>query len=290
VLSSGYLANLGAVTALSGHDKLIVSDSTNHASLIDACRLSRARVEVAPHADADAFDKLLAEATEVNALAVTDSVFSVDGELAPLVSLASVVRRADALLIVDDAHGLGVIGPRGEGAVREAGLAGAADVIVTATLSKSLASQGGVVAASRAVTDHIINSARPFIFDTGLAPASAAAALAALRHLQADPDLAKRSRANARRIAEIAQEAGLAVSQPDAAVCAVLIGDPDKAVAARDLCLSLGVRVGCFRPPSVSDGISRIRLTARANLSETDFAAVERALRAVAQQIPGARP
>jgi 8-amino-7-oxononanoate synthase len=174
--------------------------------------------------------------------------------------------------------------------VREAGLAGAADIIVTATLSKSLASQGGVVAGSKAVIDHILNTPRPFIFYTGLAPASAAAALAALRHLQANPDLAEISRANARRIAEIAQQSGLTVSQPDAAVCSVLMGDPTKAVAARELCLSLGVRVGCFRPPSVSDGVSRIRLTARANLSETDFVLIGRALRGVATEIPGAQP
>jgi 8-amino-7-oxononanoate synthase len=290
VFSSGYLANLGTVAALSGNGDLIVSDATNHASLIDACRLSRARIEVAPHRDADAFGKILVERREANALAVTDSVFSVDGERAPLMRLATVARHADALLIIDEAHGLGVIGQRGEGAVREAGLAGAADIIVTATLSKSLASQGGVVAASSAVIDHIINSARPFIFDTGLAPASAAAALAALRHLQANPDLAELSRVNARRIAEIAQQSGLTVSRPDAAVCSVLIGDPTKAVAARELCLSLGVRVGCFRPPSVSDGVSRIRLTARANLSKTDFALIERALRSVATEIAGAHP
>ena len=289
VFSSGYLANLGAVTTLASKDDLIVSDSTNHASLIDACRLSRARIDVAPHCDADAFEKILAERAEPSALAVTDSVFSVDGERAPIGRLASVVRRTGALLIVDEAHGLGVIGQRGEGVVAAAGLAGAADIIVTATLSKSLASQGGVVAASRAVIDHIINTARPFIFDTGLAPASAAAALAALRHLQANPELAALTRTNARRIAEVAQQSGLTVSQPDAAVCSVLIGDPTQAVAARELCLALGVRVGCFRPPSVSDGVSRIRLTARANLSAADFTLIEAALYAVATTIPESR-
>jgi|GEM_PF-980145 len=290
VFSSGYLANLGTVTALADKDDLIVSDSTNHASLIDACRLSRARIEVAPHCDADAFEKILTERSEVSALAVTDSVFSVDGERAPLGRLASAARRADALLIVDEAHGLGVIGQRGEGVVAGVGLAGASDIIVTATLSKSLASQGGLVAGSSAVIEHIINSARPFIFDTGLAPASAAAALAALRQLQAHPELAEMTRANACRIAAIAQQSGLAISQPDAAVCSVLIGDPMSAVAARELCLSMGIRVGCFRPPSVSDGVSRIRLTARANLSEADFTLVEAALRAVATRLPGTRP
>ncbi|MDN5750562.1 MAG: aminotransferase class I/II-fold pyridoxal phosphate-dependent enzyme, partial [Pseudonocardia sp.] len=145
VFSSGYTANLGAVTALAGRGSLVVSDAGSHASLVDACRLSRARVAVSPHADVEGVARLLAERTEQRALVLTDSVFSADGDLAPLRSLHRVCREHGALLLVDEAHGLGVRGAGGRGLVHEMGLAGEPDVIVTATLSKSLAGQGGVV-------------------------------------------------------------------------------------------------------------------------------------------------
>ncbi|WP_345422182.1 aminotransferase class I/II-fold pyridoxal phosphate-dependent enzyme, partial [Actinomycetospora chlora] len=189
VFSSGYTANLGAVTALSGRGALVVSDVAAHASLVDAARLSRARVAVARCADPAAVDAVLAAREEPRALVVVDGVDSVDGALAPLAALHAVCRARDAVLLVDDAHGLGVRGPGGAGTLAEHGLAGAPDVVLTTTLSKSLGSQGGVVLGSRAVVEHLVDTARPFIFDTGLAPAAAGAALAALRIVQAEPEL-----------------------------------------------------------------------------------------------------
>ncbi|WP_141764090.1 aminotransferase class I/II-fold pyridoxal phosphate-dependent enzyme, partial [Dietzia sp. HMSC21D01] len=180
VFSSGYTANLGAVVALSGRGSLIVSDGGSHASLVDACRLSRARVVVVDRGDVGAVARALAERTEERALVVTDSVYSADGELAPLLALHGASRAHGAALLVDEAHGLGVRGDRGRGLVNELGLSRHEDVVVTATLSKALGSQGGVVLASERVREHLISSARTFIFDTGLAPAAVGAARAAL--------------------------------------------------------------------------------------------------------------
>jgi len=278
VFSSGYLANLGVVTSLVGKGDLVVSDAINHASIVDACRLSRARVAITAHRDVDAVARVLATRAEERALVVVDAVFSVDGDIAPLAELAAVTRRYGAVLLVDEAHGLGVVGEGGRGAVHAAGLAGADDVVLTATLSKAMGSLGGAVLGPRRVIEHLVDTARPFIFDTGLAPACVAAALAALRVLRAEPGLADAVRANARALAAGAREAGLSVTEPEGAVASVLIGDPTPAFETAARCAEVGVRVGCFRPPSVPDGISRLRLAARADLSAAD---IERALAAL---------
>ncbi|MCX6484485.1 MAG: 8-amino-7-oxononanoate synthase [Mycobacterium sp.] len=267
VFSSGYTANLGAVVSLSGPGSLVISDAAAHASLVDACRLSRARVVVTPHCDVDAVEAALAGRDEERALVITDSVFSTDGALAPLRRLHDVCRAHGALLLVDEAHALGVRGTGGRGLLHELGLAGAPDVVMMTTLSKSLGSQGGVVLGSESVRDHLIDSARPFIFDTGLAPSAVGAALAALRVLAAQPWRAEAVLAHARTLAEVCN----VPKTPESAVVSVILGDPDVAVAAAAACLDAGVRVGCFRPPAVPVGTSRLRLTARASLSDDEI-------------------
>jgi 8-amino-7-oxononanoate synthase len=279
VFSSGYLANLGVITGLAGRGSLVVSDAINHASIVDACRLSRAEVAITPHRDVDAVARVLAQRAEERALVVVDAVFSVDGDLAPLAELAAVTRRYGAVLLVDEAHGLGVVGPGGRGAVHAAGLAGADDVVLTATLSKALGSLGGAVLGPRRVIEHLVDAARTFIFDTGLAPASVAGALEALRVLRERPELAERVRANARALAADVRGLGLRVTEPEGAVASVLIGDPQLAFETARRCARGGVRVGCFRPPSVPDGISRLRLAARADLTPDDLARAVSALR-----------
>ncbi|MBU9765006.1 8-amino-7-oxononanoate synthase [Mycobacterium sp. TNTM28] len=270
VFSSGYTANLGAVVALSGPGSLLVSDALTHASLVDACRLSRARVAVTPHRDVAAVEAALSARTEQRAVVLTESVFSADGVLAPLRELHTVCRRHGALLLVDEAHGLGVRGVGGQGLLYEAGLAGAPDVVMTTTLSKALGSQGGVVLGPAAVRAHLIDAARPFIFDTGLAPAAVGAAWAALRVLIAEPQRAQAVLGHAAELARISGE----TATPDSAVVSVILGEPEVAVAAAAACLDHGVRVGCFRPPTVPAGTSRLRLTARASLTgdEMDLA------------------
>ncbi len=273
VFSSGYTANLGAVSALSGPGSLIVSDAAGHASLVDACRLSRARVVVAPHLDVAAVDAALRTRSEQRALVVTDSVNSVDGGLAPLGQLHVVCRARGAVLLADEAHGLGVRGPGGRGLLAECGLAGEPDVVATVALSKSLGSQGGAVLGTRAVIDHLVDAARSFIFDTGLAPAAVGGALAALRVLRAEPALPGRVLGVG---AAIAAAAG--VPAPTSAVVSVILGEPQRAVDAAAECLLRGLRVGCFRPPSVPKGTSRLRLTAHATLSDADLEQVRQVL------------
>jgi 8-amino-7-oxononanoate synthase len=282
VFSSGYLANVGAVTALSGPGTTLVSDAANHASLVDACRLSRASVVVTPHGDVAAVERALSTRNTPHAVVVTDAVFSVDGDVAPLAELYAICARHGALLIVDEAHGLGVVGADGRGAVHAAGLAGAPEIVRTVTLSKSLGSQGGAVLGAPEIRDALIDTGRAFIFDTGLAPAAAGAALAALGVLRAEPWRPRRARENAVALAELVAAAGLVPNVPAAAVVSGLVGDPHAALAAQARCAAMGVRVGCFRPPSVPPGGSCLRLTARADLTAADLATVETALGALA--------
>ncbi|WP_406728698.1 8-amino-7-oxononanoate synthase [Streptomyces sp. GD-15H] len=282
VFSSGYAANLAAVTALAPHGSLIVSDAGNHASLIDGCRLARGGTRIAAHGDPDAVRKAL-DGHDGPAVVVSDTVFSVDGDAAPLTALAEACREHGAGLVLDDAHGLGVLGDGGRGAPHAAGLAGADDVVATVTLSKSLGSQGGAVLGPARVVEHLVNVARTFIFDTGLAPAAAGAALSALRLLRREPGRAARAGEVARELHGRLTTAGLRAVRPDAAVVSVRAPSPEQAVRWAADCRAAGLSVGCFRPPSVPDGISRLRLTARADLSGAE---IERAVQVVDETRP----
>ncbi|HEX6523789.1 MAG TPA: 8-amino-7-oxononanoate synthase [Streptosporangiaceae bacterium] len=294
VFSSGYLANLAVITSLTaalgrhGDGVLIVSDERNHASLIDACRLARGsgvRLVVAPYRDVMTVRRLLASRAEESALVVSDAVFSVDGALAPAGELHAAARAHDALLVLDEAHAFGVIGPDGRGVAAAAGIGGEPDLVRTVTLSKSLASQGGAVLGAPEVIDTVVDTGRGFIFDTGLAPPSAGAALAALDVLRGEPGRGELAVTNARRLAAIAADLGLTVEPPSVAVLAVMLGDPRHAVEAREICASTGVRVGCFRPPSVPVGQACLRLTTRATMTQRDFVLAARALTRVRDHV-----
>lgn len=280
--SSGYHANLATITALSDADTLLISDAHVHASLVDGCRLSAGTVKVVPHNDLEAVEEALAERYLSRAMVIVESIYSVLGDAAPLAELAVLCARYDAMLIVDEAHGIGVAGIdtdsiAGRGLVHAAGLADDANVVVTATLSKALGSQGGAVLASTRVVEHLVNTARPFIYDTGLAPAAAGAAVEALSILGADP-------APVTRLLEVAHALGGAVGEaPAGAVMSIPMSSAIEAVAARDRLARMGVHVGCFRPPSTPDGISRLRLTASARLGDAEL---ELALAALGQVLP----
>ena len=187
VFSSGYTANLGILTALGDPDTLLITDAHIHASLIDGARLSRSPVEICPHRDLDALRALLRDRAQSRAVVVVESIYSVLGDAADLSATAALCARYDALLLVDEAHGIGVI-DGGRGAVHGAGLAGAEHVAMTATMSKSLGAQGGAVLGSELLREHLVNSARTFIFDTALAPAAAAAAATACRIITSEPE------------------------------------------------------------------------------------------------------
>lgn len=263
VFSTGYHANLGIITALADRAAHVISDAHVHASLIDAIRLSRARVTVVPHNDVEAVRAALAQTDAERVLVVVESIYSVLGDAAPLVELAQACATSGALLVVDEAHGLGVHGP---GLVANSGLAGLSHVAVTATLSKSLGAQGGAVLGSAALVEHLVNTSRPFIFDTGLAPSATAGALEALRIMRTDPSLGQRVLTRVQGLAD-----ALGVAAPDGAVLSVPMPSPQVAVAAQAEALEAGLRVGCFRPPSVPDGISRLRVTASAGISDEDW-------------------
>ena len=281
VFSSGYLANIGVITALGGPGVTILSDAGNHASIIDACRLSRSAVVVVPQRDPDKLDAALGAIDTPDAVVVTDAVFSVDGVPAPLAEIHQIARRYGAILVVDEAHALGVVGDGGVGAVAAAGLAHAPDIVRTVTLSKSLGAQGGAVLGAPEVIELLVSTARTFIFDTALAPSSLGAARAALHLLSADPQRAAAARANAQQLAEVVAGLGVPTVSPAAAVVPVALGDSRRALAAAALCLDHGVRVGCFRPPSVAPGRACLRLTARADLSDAELDRAASALTAV---------
>jgi 8-amino-7-oxononanoate synthase len=297
VFSSGYLANLAAVTALAAAlappddpgSVLIISDAGNHASLIDGCRLATrrgrggggARLVVTAHNDLTAVEYALMTRTERAALIVSDAVFSVAGDLAPVAGLHALAREHGALLLVDEAHSFGVVGEGGRGIAHSAGLAAQPDLVRTITLSKSLSGQGGAVLGRPEVRETLIDTGRSMIFDTGLAPPAAGAALAALGILRENPELPQQAIQVTKRLAAIATHLGLCASEPTAAVASVVLADPRLAVAAQRTCATHGVSVGCFRPPSVPESGACLRLTGRASLTEIDLATASRALAAV---------
>nr|WP_253250313.1 8-amino-7-oxononanoate synthase [Arthrobacter globiformis] len=293
VFSSGYLANIGVITALGGPGTLIVADEHCHASMIDGFRLSRSRTESFTHNSVEEAGRLLAGRSEPRALIAVESVYSVLGDEAPLAGLLALAGQHDAMLLIDEAHSLGVTGSgvfQGRGSVAGTALAGHPNVIVTATLSKALGSQGGAVLGSPLLREHLLNRARSFIFDTGLAPAAGAAALAAVRIIRDEPWRAGSVRGNAAALA-----AGLAPAlarlgaTPDrtaGAVQSLPMPSAEAALAAAESARRQGVRVGCFRPPSVPDGIPRLRLTARATLTSEEIEDSCAVLRGILEELP----
>ncbi len=265
VFSTGYHANLSVISALADADTLVVSDAHVHASMIDGCRLARAAVQVVPHNDVAAVDAALAGRSQTRAMVLVETIYSVLGDAAPVAALAEVCAARGAVLVADEAHALGVAGEGGRGLLHAAQLSDRTDVVATLTLSKSLGAQGGAVLSSPAVREHLVNRARPFIYDTGLAPAPAGSALAALGVLASEPERAVRVCEVARLLAE-----ACGIEPPAGAVLAVPMPGPLEALAAVEKAALAGVRIGCFRPPSTPDGISRLRLTAHAHLSDDE--------------------
>ncbi|MEA2167924.1 MAG: 8-amino-7-oxononanoate synthase [Solirubrobacteraceae bacterium] len=260
LFGSGYLANVGVLSALAPTGT-IFSDALNHASIIDGCRLARAQTQVYRHNDVAHLGELLARTAPTHPkLIVTDGVFSMDGDVAPLREIEALAREHGALLVVDDAHGTGAIGPGGRGAVAAAGIR--ADVVV-GTLGKALGSYGAYVACDRAMADLLLNTARSFIFSTGLPPASVAAAQAALEILEAEPERPLRLIANADLL-----RAELGLPPAATQIVPLIIGSPEAAVAASERALAGGVFAQAIRPPTVPAGTSRIRAALMATHTE----------------------
>jgi 8-amino-7-oxononanoate synthase len=266
LFNTGFAANAGAIPALVGSEDAVFSDALNHASLVDGCRLSRARVVVYPHADAEALARLLAETPARRKLVVTDTVFSMDGDHAPLRELLAACREHGAALMVDEAHATGVLGPRGAGLCEELGLEAQVDLRM-GTLSKALGCVGAYVATSRAVADLLLNRARPFVFSTSLPAALCAAAEAAVDVVEGDVPLRERLWRNIRRFASGLRSLGLP-AEPRGAIFPVVLGDPERAMSAARRCREQGLLVKAIRPPTVPEGTSRLRFCLSASHTE----------------------
>jgi 8-amino-7-oxononanoate synthase len=265
LFGSGFLANTGIVAALAGPGDVVLSDSLNHASIVDGCRLARAQTVVYPHGDVDALAHALAAAAGRDALIVTDGVFSMDGDLAPLVEIVELAQRHGARVVVDEAHATGVVGTTGRGLVAELGLEREVDVVV-GTLGKALGSYGAFACCDARTASFLVNRARTLIFSTALPPPSLGAALEGLRVLREEPERVARLHRNARLLRT---ELGLA---PDPMpIVPLLIGDPAAAMDACRAALERGVFAQAIRPPTVPEGTSRLRLVAMATHAEDDL-------------------
>ena len=277
---TGYAANVGTITALVGKADVVYSDRLNHACLIDGARLSGATIRVYPHRDVQALASLLT--SDVGrfrrALIVTDGVFSMDGDLAPLDKLVELAERHGAMLLVDEAHGTGVFGPDGRGAASELGVADRVPIKV-GTLSKALGSVGGFVAGSNRLIDWLTNHARSLIFSTAAPAATAAAAREALRIVGTEPERRVRVRACGDRLRIALTEFGYSVIESTGPIVPVVIGDPIAAVALSDRLAERGFHVPAIRPPTVPEGTARLRVCVSATHSDADLDALILAFR-----------
>jgi glycine C-acetyltransferase/8-amino-7-oxononanoate synthase len=298
LFGSGYLANLGVVGAtaqLAGPDPVVFSDELNHASIIDACRLARAEVFVYDHCDVEHLAWGLRQrcgpptsANHRGGVIVTDSVFSMDGDIAPLTDIVELARRHGVKTVVDEAHGTGCLGPGGRGAVAEAGLDGEVDVVV-GTLGKALGAYGAFAACSAAMRDYLTNTARSLIFSTALPPPAVAGALAALEVLQEHPAMVDRLQANADAMrTELARE-GFEVAGSSTQIVPLVVGDAELAMRVCETAIEGGVFAQAIRPPTVPAGTSRLRLALMATHTREELRAAARTLGRAALQA-GFRP
>jgi 8-amino-7-oxononanoate synthase len=271
VFSSGYLANTGVIPLLAGEGDLILSDALNHASIIDGCRLSRATKKVYQHCDVEHLKTLLSESTTFRRrLIVTDGVFSMDGDIAPLPDIYDLAAEHDAMVLVDDAHGFGVLGKNGSGTVAYFGLEGE-NIIQMGTLSKAIGALGGYIAGSRALIELLVNRARGFIFTTGLPPATLAAANTALDLIQSTPELRQRLFSHAKCLKTALIGLGYTLLPSETQILPVILGSPQRATSVAEALMAEGVFAPAIRPPAVPTGTSRLRLTVMATHTEAEI-------------------
>ena len=288
LFGSGYLANVGVVSALAGKGEVVFSDELNHASIIDGCRLSQAETFVYRHNDMDHLAWALQRAGDRGALIVTDSVFSMDGDVAPLADLAELARRHRVRLAVDEAHGVGCLGPGGRGAVHEAGLEREVDVVI-GTLGKALGAYGAYVTCDEDVAQFLVNTSRPFIFSTAPPPPAVAGALAALDVLAESDRLVTRLAANGETLRDELAREGFDVSGSTTQIIPLVIGEADLAMRICELAIERGVFAQAIRPPTVPEGTSRLRLAVMATHSRDELREAARVLGRAALQA-GFRP
>ncbi|VUZ85038.1 2-amino-3-ketobutyrate CoA ligase [Candidatus Methylomirabilis lanthanidiphila] len=271
LFSTGYQANLGVLSALVGSQDVVFSDALNHASIVDGCRLSRAQVRIVPHNDLAALERLLErERSARRRLVVVDSLYSMDGDVAPLAQIVELAERYDCVTMVDDSHGTGVLGKTGRGAAEAAGVLGRID-IETGSLAKALGGFGGYVVASRTVIEYLINRARPFIFTCALPSAVVATVLEALAVMEDEPERRQRLWDNTRYMRIRLREIGFDVNPNGTQIIPLVAGEPERAMRFCQELLSRGVFAQGIRYPSVPRGTERIRLTVTASHNRADL-------------------
>jgi 8-amino-7-oxononanoate synthase len=275
LFGSGYLANIGVIGALAGRGDTVFSDELNHASIVDGCRLSRAEVVVYRHLDVEHLEwSIMRHARRRSEggglLVVTDSVFSMDGHVAPLEEIVDTAQHHGARVVVDEAHATGVLGPGGRGALAQAGLQGEVDVVV-GTLGKALGSYGAYACAEADMIRYLLNTSRAFIFSTAPSPPAVAGALAALELLEARPHRVQRLQTNARALRRALDAEGFAVEQGEMPIVPLVLGDERSALALCEKAIARGVFAQAIRPPTVPAGTSRLRLAAMASHTQSDM-------------------
>lgn len=288
LFGSGFLANMGVIAALAQRGDVVFSDALNHASIVDGCRLAQAETVVYAHGDLDSLADGLrrARSRSRRALVVTDAVFSMDGDRAPLQGIVELARRHGASVVADEAHATGVIGSRGRGLVAELGLEREVDVVI-GTLGKALGSYGAFVCCDVEVASLLVNRARTMIFSTALPPPSVGAAAEAVRLLRDDPDLMRRLHSNARVLRDELIVQGFAVDPGAMPIVPLLVGRPDDAMRFSDAALRRGIFAQAIRPPTVPEGSSRLRVVATAAHTEAQMRHAARTLAAVSRELFG---
>jgi glycine C-acetyltransferase len=284
LFGSGYLANTGTIAALAGEGEVVFSDELNHASIVDGCRLSRAETFVYRHGDLDHLAWGLRGARGRASLIVSDGLFSMDGDIAPLTGLLELARRHGCRLMVDEAHATGAVGPRGRGSVAAAGLSGEVDVVV-GTLGKALGSYGAYVCASAETTDFLVNTARTFIFSTAPPPPAVAAASAALELLRSEPRRVERLQANAATLRSALAAEGLAAGRSQTQIVPIEVGNAASTMELCERILERGVFAQGIRPPTVPEGSSRLRFTVMATHQAAELEHAARMAGAAAREL-----
>ena len=261
LFNSGYQANIGAIPVLAGEGDLILSDELNHASIIDGCSLSKATVRVYKHVNMDSLEGILKRSSKFKRrLIVTDALFSMDGDIAPLPDIVGLAEKYSALVMIDDAHGTGVLGEKGKGIIEHFGLWGKVPIQM-GTLSKALGSFGAFIAGSQDLIDYLVNKARSLIYTTALPPSVCASSLAALKILEEKPPLIGQLRENSLYFRKGMKELGYSIPDGETPIIPLIIGDPERTMAIVRSLFDEGVFVQGIRPPTVPDGTSRLRIT-----------------------------
>ncbi len=281
LFSTGYMANLGVVSALAGAGDAVFEDRLNHASLLDAGLLSRARLSRFSHADAAALAGKLADSKAGEKLVLTDGVFSMDGDIAPLPELAAATQRHDAWLMVDDAHGMGVLGQNGAGSLEHFGLSIDEVPILMGTLGKGFGTFGAFVAGSEDLIEYLINTARPYIYTTATPPAIAEATRATLRLMQSEGWRRDKLQTLISRFRSGASQLGLELMDSPTPIQPLLVGDAGEALRLSEALLEHGILISAIRPPTVPEGTARLRITFSAAHSEEQVDRLLSALEAV---------